>query len=174
ATGQEVRRVDLGGRYPRAVAVTADSRPAYVALTGSDRLVAGDLRTFTVSGHSSPGGGARHVVRAPDHAHHYVSNNRHGTAVKLGRATGRSVGTVRRGGQPRSLDISTDGEAVYVVNYNSSTMSKVRTSDMTVVQTVQTDAKPIGITYEPTEQRVWVACYGGRILVFDDSRTAAG
>lgn len=173
-TGKEVRRVDLGGRYPRGIAVTADSRTAYVALMGSDRLVAVDLRTFTVSGHSSPGGGPRHVVRSPDGAHLYVSNNRDGTVVKLDRATGRIVGTVRTGEQPRSLDISTDGEAVYVVNYNSSTMSKVRTSDMTVVQTVQTDAKPIGITYEPTEQRVWVACYGGRILVFDDSRTAAG
>ena len=114
------------------------------------------------------------MVLSPDGAHLYVSNNRDGTVVKLDRATGRTVGTVRTGEQPRSLDISTDGEAVYVVNYNSSTMSKVRTSDMTVVQTVQTDAKPIGITYEPTEQRVWVACYGGRILVFDDSRTAAG
>ena len=27
---------------------------------------------------------------------------------------------------------------------------------------------PIGITYEPVTQRVWVACYGGQILVFDD------
>lgn len=174
ATGTEVRRVDLDGRYPRGIAVSADSRIAYVALMGSDRMVAVDLQTWAVSGHSNPGDSPRHVVMSPDGAHLYVSNNRDGNVVKIDRASGRTVGSVRTGDQPRSLDISSDGEAIYVVNYKSSTMSKVRTSDMSVMQTVQTDAMPIGITYEPTEQRVWVACYGGRILVFDDSRTAAG
>ena len=42
------------------------------------------------------------------------------------------------------------------------------------MQTVQVDAHPIGITYEPTLERVWVACYGGRVYVFDDSRELAG
>ncbi|MEI2778663.1 MAG: hypothetical protein V9G19_22390 [Tetrasphaera sp.] len=49
-------------------------------------------------------------------------------------------------------------------------MSKVRTSDMTVMQTVPTDASPIGITYAPTRKQVWVACYGGSVIVFDDAK----
>lgn len=31
-----------------------------------------------------------------------------------------------------------------------------------------TCSETIGITYEPLTQRVWVACYGGQTLVFDD------
>jgi YVTN family beta-propeller protein len=174
ATDTEVQRIDLGGRYPRGIAISPDSRTAYIALMGSDTMVSVDLGSYEVSPHSSPGDSPRHVVISPDGAHLYVSNNRDGNVVKLDRATGRVLGSVTTGEQPRSLAISSDGEAIYVVNYESSTMSKVRTSDMTVMQTVQTDAHPIGITYEPTLQRVWVACYGGRILVFDDSKLLAG
>lgn len=51
-------------------------------------------------------------------------------------------------------------------------MSKIRRSDLKVVQEVPTDAHPIGITYEPTRKAVWVACYGGSILVYDDGHLA--
>ena len=37
------------------------------------------------------------------------------------------------------------GKSLYVVNYGSNTMSKVRTSDMNVIQVVNTSAAPIGI-----------------------------
>jgi hypothetical protein len=47
-------------------------------------------------------------------------------------------------------------------------MSKIRTSDLKVVQEVPTDAHPIS-TYEPTRKVVWVACYGGSILGYDDA-----
>ena len=76
----------------------------------------------------------------------------------------------RPGSEPRSLAISPDGGAIYSVNYESSTVTKLRTSDLKVVDEVKTDHHPIGITYEPTKKAVWVACYGGSILVFDDSR----
>jgi YVTN family beta-propeller protein len=77
---------------------------------------------------------------------------------------------VRTGVEPRSMAISPDGAALYVVNYESSTVSKVGTRDLKVIDEDQTDGHPIGITYEPKTKSVWVACYGGSILVFDDSR----
>lgn len=171
--GTVLQRVPLGGSYPRGIVVAPDSRTAYVALMGADRIVTVDLGSYQVAPFATPGDSPRHVVISPDGAHLYVTNNRSGTVVKLDRATGRTLGSVATGSQPRSMAIAADGEAVYVVNYDSSTMSKVRTSDMSVLQTVRTDAHPIGITYEPTEQRVWVACYGGTVIVFDDSRTLA-
>ena len=47
--------------------------------------------------------------------------------------------------------------------------NKLAAADMHVIQTISTPSHPIGITYEPTQSRVWVACYSGSILVFDDS-----
>jgi len=172
-TNAEVRRVPLGGSYPRGIVVSKDSRTAYVALMGADRIVTVDLATWAVTRFASPGDGPRHLVMSPDGRHLYVTNNSDGNVAKLDVATGRTVGSVSTGSQPRSMAISSDGEAIYVVNYDSSTMSKVRTSDMKAMQSVTTDHHPIGITYEPTKKRVWVACYGGTVIVFDDSRALA-
>ena len=50
------------------------------------------------------------------------------------------------------MAISPDGGAIYSVNYESSTVTKLRTSDLKVVDEVKTDHHPIGITYEPTKK----------------------
>lgn len=47
------------------------------------------------------------------------------------------------------MAISKDGQFIYVVNYNSNTFTKVRTSYMKVMQTVNVNFHPIGITYDP-------------------------
>lgn len=172
AKGTESARIDLGGKYPRGIAVAPDSTTAYVALMGSQRVVSVNLAKRSVGTFAQPGNGPRHLVASPDGKYLYVSNNSSGTLVKLDRATGARLGEVRTGTEPRSMAISSDGKALYVVNYGESSMSKVATSDMRVLQTVKTDASPIGITYEPTTRAVWVACYGGSIVVFDDAKLA--
>jgi YVTN family beta-propeller protein len=65
------------------------------------------------------------------------------------------------------MAISSDGRALYVVNYTSNTVSVLDASDLGVVGTLPVPGSPIGITYEPTAHRVWVACYSGEILVYD-------
>ena len=170
ATSTEVARIPLRGEHPRGIATSPDSRTAYIALMGSDRLVRVDLASGAVLDYARTGDGPRHVVSSPDGRFLYVTNNGDGTVSKLERSTGRVLQWVRTGKEPRSLAISSDGGAVYSVNYESSTVTKLRTSDLLAVDEVVTDHHPIGITYEPTRKSVWVACYGGSILVFDDSR----
>ncbi len=170
AANREVARVSLPGTYPRGIVVTKDSRTAYVALMGSDKIVRVDLHSHQVTPFSQPGDSPRHIVMSPDEKYIYVTNNRSGNVVKVSTATGRVVNSTITGKAPRSMAISPDGTAIYVVNYESSTVSKVRTKDMKVLETDPTDGFPIGITYEPTKKAVWVACYGGSILVYDDTR----
>ena len=76
---------------------------------------------------------------------------------------------VATGSQPRSMAISDDGRFLYVVNYESNTVSKVRTERHGVVQTVQTGSHPIGITYDAATRQVWVACYTGSVEVWRDA-----
>jgi YVTN family beta-propeller protein len=64
--------------------------------------------------------------------------------------------------------IAPDGRELYVVNYDEATLSKVRTRDMRVIQTVATDVHPIAVTYDGARRQVWVACYSGSIVVFRD------
>jgi len=87
--------------------------------------------------------------------------------AKLDTGSGAVVTRVSTGQHPRSMAISPDGTALYVVNYDSDTVTKLRASDMSILQTIGVGSHPIGITYEPATHRVWVACYSGEILVFD-------
>jgi YVTN family beta-propeller protein len=75
---------------------------------------------------------------------------------------------VTTGKAARSLAISDDGSALYVVNYGSGTMSKVRTSDLKVIQQLRVCNEPIGITFDSVSQNTWVACYGGSIKVLSN------
>ena len=76
---------------------------------------------------------------------------------------------VRTGQQPRSMVLSEDGASLYVVNYEDGTVSKVRTSDMEILQTEPSGVHPVGITYDPVTRQVWVANYAGTLRVFVDT-----
>jgi DNA-binding beta-propeller fold protein YncE len=44
----------------------------------------------------------------------------------------------------------------------------VRTADMTVVDSIATGTRPVGVTYDRDARRVWVANYTGSLMVFAD------
>ena len=89
-----------------------------------------------------------------------------GANVVVDLAPAPVVARVATGNEPRSAALAADGANLFVVNYESASVSKIRTSDMTVVQTVGTATHPIGITYDDETRELWVACYIGRILLF--------
>ena len=165
--GREVRRISMG-EYPRGIVVSPRSDAAYVAVMGERHLVRVDLQTWETS--TIPiGAGPRALEIDRTGSKIFATLNAEGTVAKLNLRTGR-VRKVGTGTLPRSMAIADDGKALYVVNYESGTVSKLRASDMEVLQTIQACYHPIGIAYDGPTQRVWVACYGGSLLVFDDRR----
>jgi YVTN family beta-propeller protein len=178
ATGEdpaEVATVDLG-RYPRGIAVAPDSRTAYVAVMGSSDIAVVDLPAAlqddgddSVSWFQDVGRGPRHLNLSPDGKTLYATLNGAGKVAKIDAETGKVLAAVATGAQPRSAALSPDGTALFVVNYESDTVSRVRTSDLKVLERVRVDHHPIGITYDATTNRVWVAAYGGSLTVFDDA-----
>jgi DNA-binding beta-propeller fold protein YncE len=165
--GREVRRIPMG-EFPRGIAVSPDGDAAYVAIMGESHLVRVDLETWDTS--TVPiGAGPRALEIDPSGERVYATLNAAGRVARLDLSTGR-VRTVSTGTLPRSLTISDDAKAIYVVNYESGTVTKLRTKDLKVLQTIDACFHPIGITYDAPTQRVWVACYGGSILVYDDRR----
>jgi YVTN family beta-propeller protein len=167
ASGKEVRRVPLG-RYPRGIAVTPDSRTAYVAVMGSSDIAVVDLRSFGVEWIRGVGRGPRHLVMDATGTYLYATLNAVGQVAKIATATNTVVAKVASPSEPRSMTISPDGTALYVVNYASDAISKIRTSDMHQIQRLAVNHHPIGIAYDAGTNRVWVACYSGSIVVFDD------
>jgi YVTN family beta-propeller protein len=126
-----------------------------------------DLANFAVGWYRGVGSSPRHLVLSPDGSRLFVTLNGDNRVVAINTLTGQVVDRTYTGSQPRSMAISSDGQALYVVNYASNTVSILRASDLAVVRTFPVPDHPIGIAYEPTKHRVWVACYSGAILVYD-------
>lgn len=177
-THETLAEIDVG-RHPRGVAITSDGRTAYVAVMGSTVIAVIDLSAFSpenvntgTAGQPAPtyirgvGISPRHLVLSPDDKTLYVTLNGEDAVVAVDLDSGQVVRRARTGRAPRSMDISSDGTALYVVNYKSHTMSKIRTSDFTILQEFDTTPRPIGITYDPFNNEVWVSTYSGTIHVY--------
>jgi YVTN family beta-propeller protein len=166
-SGKTVKSIKIG-RYPRGIAITQDSKYAYVAEMGGSHIHRIDLDDFSkvlIPIGSNP----RAVVISPDGTKLYVTMNVSGKVQAWDLQANKTIKSVKTGEAARSLDISSDGSALFVVNFNSDTVSKVRTSDMKVLQTIKVCNEPIGVTYDSSTNRTWVACYGGSLKVFANS-----
>ncbi len=151
---------------PRGIAIDTQSRFAYVAIMGGDVLVRVSLADLKEVGEIYVGSNPRTVVLSPNGKFAYVSLNIPGDVVKVNLRTQRVVELRHTGVLCRSLVISSDGTALYVVNYGSATVTELRASDLAILQTVAVPTKPIGITYDPLTDDVWVSSYSGYITRF--------
>jgi YVTN family beta-propeller protein len=156
------------GRYPRGIAVNNDSTKAYVAEMGGNRIHVINLQDFSTS-FIPIGSNPRAIVLSPDNSMMYVTMNLSGRVASWNLVSNTPGKSVKTGNAARSLAISKDGSALYVVNYKSDTMSRVRTSDMKVTQNIKVCNEPIGITYDVETSNTWVACYKGQIKVYSNS-----
>ncbi|CAB4746668.1 unannotated protein [freshwater metagenome] len=153
------------GRYPRGIVVTKDSAFAYVAEMGGNRLHRINLATFAHT-YIPIGSNPRALVLSPDNKTLYATLNLSGQIAAWDLVADKSLGKAKIGQAARSLDISSDGTALFATNFKSGTVSKVRTSDLKVLQTIKVCSEPIGISYDAPTARTWVACYQGSVKVF--------
>lgn len=166
ATGKTVRSIKIGP-YPRGIAVSSDSRYAFVAEMGGSHIYRIDLANFKKSS-IAIGSNPRAIELSPDGSRLYATLNASGRVVAWDLNQAKVFKSVATGKAARSLAISSDGTALFVVNFKSGTVSKLRTDQMKVTQTIRVCAQPIGVTFDSSTSRTWVACYGGKIMVFDN------
>ena len=165
-TGKTVQNIKIG-RYPRGIAITKDSLYAYVAEMGGSGIHRINLQDFSKT-FIPVGSNPRALVLSPDEKTLYVTLNISGKVAAWDLEANKLIKTVSTGKAARSLDISDDGSALFVVNFGSGTMSKVRASDLKLIQTIRVCNEPIGITFDAPSQNTWVACYGGSIKVLSN------
>jgi YVTN family beta-propeller protein len=165
---QKVVKTIKIGRYPRGIAISNDSKRAYVAEMGGNRIHVINLEDFTIT-HIPIGSNPRAIVLSPDNTKMYVTMNLSGKVASWDLVANIAGKSVKTGEAARSLAISSDGSSLFVVNFKSNTMSKVRTSDMKVLETIKACNEPIGITYDTPTGNTWVACYKGQIKIYSNS-----
>ena len=156
------------GRYPRGIAINNDSTKAYVAEMGGNRIHVIDLQDFTTT-YIPIGSNPRAIVLSPDNSMMYVTMNLSGKVASWDLVNNKAGKSVKTGNAARSLAINADGSHLFVVNYKSDTMSRVRTSDMKVTQNINVCNEPIGITYDNPSGNTWIACYKGQIKIYSNN-----
>jgi YVTN family beta-propeller protein len=155
------------GRYPRGIAISADSTHAYVVEMGGSNIHRIDLTDFSKT--LIPiGVNPRAVELSPDNKTLYATLNVSGRVISWDLEANKAIKSVKTGATARSLAISGDGSALFVVNFTSGTVTKLRSSDLSKVQKIKVCKEPIGITYDNETNRTWVACYEGSVKVFQN------
>ena len=165
-TQKVVKTIPIGA-YPRGITISKDSKFAFVAQMGGavvHKITMGSWERVTLRVGSNP----RALVLSPDDSTLFVTLNASGRVIAFDLNDKKVIRSVRTGNAARSLDISQDGTALYVVNYKSNTLVKINANDFKVIQRLRPCNEPIGVAYEPMNSKVWVACYGGAIKVFND------
>lgn len=167
--GVEVKRITLG-RFPRGIAIDSKSRFAYICMMGEARLAKIRLTDdFSREWITKVGSTPRHIIMSPDDRYLYISLNHPGKIARYDLVKETITAEVKTGAKARSMVMTPEGGILYVVNYDDFTISKVLTETFEEVQEVEANDKPIGITFDAETRTIWVACYSGSIMIFEDT-----
>ena len=155
------------GRYPRGISISSDSKYAYVAEMGGNSIHRIDLDDFSKT--LIPiGSNPRAIQLSPDDKTLYATLNISGKVIAWNLEENKAIKSVKTGLAARSLALNGDGTALFVVNFRSGTMTKLRAADLSIIQNIKVCKEPIGVTYDNETERTWVACYEGSIKVFQN------
>ena len=155
------------GRYPRGISISSDSKYAYVAEMGGSNIHRIDLDDFSKT--LIPIGlNPRAIQLSPDDKTLYATLNISGKVIAWNLEENKAIKSVKTGLAARSLALNGDGTALFVVNFKSGTMTKLRAADLSIIQNIKVCKEPIGVTYDNETERTWVACYEGSIKVFQN------
>src|SRR5262245_64187679 len=124
--------------------------------------------------------GPHGLAVSPDKKHYYVSiahGQPMGSLWKYSAGDDKVLGRVSLGMFPATMDISPDGDFVYVVNFNlhgdmvPSSVSVVSTDDMIEIARIQTCAMPHGSRFNSDGTRQYSVCMMDEQLVEIDTAT---
>lgn len=170
-TAQEIDRIPLNSA-PRGIVVLSDNQTAFVTAMFAHEVYEVNIETGESQLAFSMGEGSRprHLILDNNEEKMYLTLSGTNELVRFDVETRTEERRSTIGPEPRTMEISADGTALYVVNYHDNSMSKIDIESMTEIQRLPTSIKPIGVSFEPTTNTVWVANYDGNISIFlDDS-----
>jgi hypothetical protein len=124
--------------------------------------------------------GPHGIAISPDREHYFVSlghGRPYGTVWKYDAKTDRVIGKVGLGFFPATMEVSPDGNFVYVVNFNlhgdmaPSSVSVVLANEMLEIKRIPTCTMPHGSRFNPQGTRHYSACMMDDMLVEIDTET---
>lgn len=159
------------GPNPLQAALTPDGRTLLV--TRYDGAVAFiDTRTDTVTATMTPSslGFPNGIAISPDGTRAYVTNydDRDAKIVVIDIASRTIVGSVMTPVLPKSVFLTPDGQQLWVLHYQTTSVTVIDTLSLTLVATVDVGSQAeMGMAFDPTGTRAYIGTGGNRIVVLD-------
>ncbi|MCX7337779.1 MAG: YncE family protein [Alphaproteobacteria bacterium] len=159
---------------PKHITFSADGKKAYVVLKDRDRIASIDLSSYCINkGHISVGERPRALFISSTKTEAYVVNN-YDSIVSVINLTEEKEGQNERALTPAiqvgflPIDIASDGEYLYVVNYGGDSVSILDPTLKTTVGTIAVDRKPGAIAIDLVHKKGYVVNRGNNnISVLD-------
>lgn len=165
-----VEVIQVEGKAPHGVTLSADERYLYTMNAGSDDISKIDLTTKEVvlripvipGSPPAPAGAAQHEpyqsVIAPDGTM-FVTCRKSGQVRVVDLQAGRVVDSIVVGARPLIPALSPDGKELWVPNQGSNTVSIISTQTRQVIATIPGVAsQPHGIRFTSDGRRAFVSC----------------
>jgi YVTN family beta-propeller protein len=159
------------GTGPTGVSVTPDGAFVYVSNYGSNSVSVIDTSTNMVAQTIPVGNGPFGISMTPDGKQVYVCNHAYGSStLSVIDTSNNRVTAIQVGSQPYGVSVTPDGAYAYVSNYGSRSVSIIRTSDNTLMQSIFLGGAPSGISVTPDGRYVYVGNYSsGTVWAIDTS-----
>ena len=163
--------------YAANIAVSRDGTKVFVTSTNYDNnLLVIDTTNWSVTSTTLPGIPDSIAVAATGPNTIYVSMGNPGQVLMLDAATYQPVGQpFHVGDQPTALAVSRNGQVLYVVNYNTTSVSLIKTETGTVSTITDPNLQywfvAPRIAVAPDGGRAYVASNGSHSLVVIDTAT---
>ena len=156
------------GAGPLSIAASPDGSKVYVTNSTDGTVSVISTSTNTVTATITTFGNPAGVVFSPDGTKAYVAD---GVAnyIIINTATNAVTTTVLVGLNtlPKGIAITPDGQYIYEVNSNTSTVGVYKTSDNSNVATITVAASPYGIAISPDGSKAYVTSTSGTVSVIN-------
>lgn len=133
------------GKAPAGAVMLPDDKRLLVALTGEDAIVTVDPSNGAVTGRLQTGRGAHQFWPKGDGRHWFLSNRVEGTVSLIDTQEMRVVGSVRVPGGPDCMDITPEGNELWVTQRFLRRVAIVDIATMKLVASIPVGKSPHGV-----------------------------
>jgi len=160
-THEIVKQIPIG-KYPGGLAVSRDAKTLYITLTETSKLATVNLTQFDDTVKTYPLGLQQMpmaITTDPQEEYIYIAMSASGKVAKV-QIKNDSLHIIREtyvGRAPRAMTWDLSGPHLYVANFLSNSVKKLYPDQMVISDSLSTPANPIGIAWDESTRRLWVA-----------------
>lgn len=152
---------------PRGIAISSDSRLAYVVNMRGGTISTIDLKNLTLINNQWVTPNPRHIVISSDDRFLFLTDNALGKVLRYDIANRKVAQSVVIGRQARTLELTPDEKYIIAASHGTNELIILETATLRILNRVKF-FRPMGVSISPDGKTVWASSYGGgKITAFE-------